>query len=115
MKTFKAVPAIKVEAEDGTKKPLSMLEWLTTSIERNSLFGKGFANISAGLKIKTSLEEQFAVKDVESISLEDEEYKKMADSIEMVDWIPRVAFNLLPYFEAFRAATEKKNKPKKGK
>jgi len=105
MKRIKIVPTVEVEGIDGKKEAFPMSKWLETAIKATKLFGQGFSNIATGMKLMKAIETQM-VEGAEHLKIEDADFAKLKDAVNMCEWNPNVAFQIFDYFKAVEEAED---------
>lgn len=104
MKYIKNQPTVKITSDDGEEVEFLFYKWLISAIHANQLFGKGLKNIMTGAKLVTDITDQ---KDSQYIALEDDEFDKLKESVEICQWVPKVAIKLVPFFQAVNNPMDK--------
>lgn len=102
IKNQEVVEIINSETNENVK--LQFHKWLISAIHANAIFGKGLKSIMQGAKIVTEVEDQ---KDAEYIKLEDDDFNKLKESVEICQWVPRMAMKLISFHQSLEGALDK--------
>lgn len=104
IKVPESINSIVSNRRTGQKDPFnfSFIEFLVESMNQFPQFGKGFANIEKGMKIKSKLND---LGDKKELALEDDHYNCLKDAVEASQWNPEVAHLFVPFYKALNEAS----------
>jgi len=98
MKKIKVIPPIQmvVPTKDGpVNLEMTMVRFLTDAMNNHAHFGKGFAGVTQGLKIKGVID---SAKD--EIALEDVDYTELRKAVDGTAFHPVIAMACKMYYDA---------------